>query len=107
MSALSAFAWTSSDSGTSRGRNAFSAGSENVKRVADSAITGYAIQIIPRASTSSSGTITTAWSRLANIIVRRRSQRSTKTPANDPNTICGATSDATRPAVANDDPVSS
>ena len=102
---LSAFAATSSSSGTTRGRNACSAGAKKTSTTDSTASTTYTSQIRSVPDTSRSGSRPRQSRRLATTMVRLRSQRSTKTPATLPTRTCGTNDDSNVAADASVDPV--
>jgi hypothetical protein len=102
----SAFAATRSSFGTRRGSIAPSAGRRNRATNDSVNATRYTIHTSSADRTSASGRIANVRMRFAMTIVRLRSHRSTKTPATDPNTICGTSSATNIALVASVEPVS-
>jgi hypothetical protein len=94
-----------SSSPTRRGISASFAGVKNCPIVAWTKLTAKTIHTVSRERARSSPSSRIARRTSATIIVRRRSQRSTKTPATEPNRIAGRLSAMNVPPVASAEPV--
>ena len=106
LTALRAFADASCAGSTRLGTSASVAGPQMLARTASPAATRYTIHSSSADLTARRGSRRTAWSSVPTMMIRRRSTRSTRTPATWPTSTAGTVSTTNTVAVVRAEPVS-